>query len=437
MGFIKSVLIFFYCTQLRYLVIGQTYDEISSLERQLKQFSPDLNPRLNQKDPVDVSIMAYITAILDYNEVSGTLQPVVSYVLTWRDEVRRWNSSEYGNVTSINLPITNTWIPKISIINMVRHKSIFMYHNEMEIRRSLVNYQANGFAEFHVSGAQDITCSSEVKYFPFDSHACSIQLFPEYANGNVILKPETKTFDLRFAVSNTEWSITANSVDGEVVPNVFSIVRFNITLSRNPSFLFLNLVLPIVLLSFANLLVFCIPVASGERGSLAFTILLTFIVFITMVTDILPACKPISYFNIFLEVQLFCSVLIAFCTVWSISLHHRFAENYTQDIFPQFLLQMSCAYRNSCSKQQQKGKKNQVVPPRGLTKEHCNETCVDKNRQLQNEQELHEDIRSDNIYTKDNHQYCLKCIDSICFSLFLIILCIQLSVYGIIFLYKP
>ncbi|VDI42235.1 Hypothetical predicted protein [Mytilus galloprovincialis] len=365
MDFIKIVVIFFYWTQLKYLIIGQTFDEISHLESKLKNYSPDLNPKLNQKDPVDVSIMAYITAILDYNEVSGILQPVVSYVLTWKDEIRRWNSSEYGNVTSINLPITNTWIPKISIMNMVRQKSVFMYHNEIEIRRSLVNYQANGSAEFHVSGAQDITCSSDMKYFPFDSHACSIQLYPEYANGNVVMKPEINTFDLRYAESNTEWSITANSVDGEVDPNVFSMVRFNITLSRNPSFLFLNLVLPIVLLSFANLLVFCIPVASGERGSLAFTILLTFIVFITMVTEILPACKPISYFNIFLEVQLFCSVLIAFCTVWSISLHYKFAENDTQSIFLHFLLKLSCAYNNSCSKQQRKDKKNLVVPPRG------------------------------------------------------------------------
>ncbi|CAG2226096.1 unnamed protein product [Mytilus edulis] len=436
MDFIKIVVIFFYWIQLRYLIIGQTYDNISNLESQLKKYSPDLNPRLNQRDPVDVSIMAYITAILDYNEVSGILQPVVSYVLTWKDEIRRWNSSEYGNVTSINLPITKTWIPKISIINMVRQKSIFMYHNEIEIRRSLVNYQANGLAEFHVSGAQDITCSSDMKYFPFDSHACSIQLFPEYANGNVILKPNMNTFDLRYAESNTEWSITANSVDGEVDPMI-SMVRFNITLSRNPSFLFLNLVLPIVLLSFANLLVFCIPVASGERGSLAFTILLTFIVFITMVTDILPACKPISYFNIFLEVQLFCSVLIAFCTVWSISLHHKFAENDTQDIFLQFLLKLSCAYKNSCSKQQRKDKKNLVVPPRGLTGKHFNETCVDKTPQLQMEQELHEDIKSVNKYTKDNHQYCLKCIDSICFGIFLTILCIQLSVYGIKVFCRP
>ncbi|CAC5426646.1 unnamed protein product [Mytilus coruscus] len=437
MDFIKSVLIFTYFTQLRFLIYGQTFDEISNLERQLKKFSPDLNPRLNQKDPVDVSIMAFITAILDYNEVSGTLQPVMSYVLTWMDEIRRWNSSEYGNVTSISLPITTTWIPKISVFNMVRHKSIFMYHNEMEMRRSHVNYQSNGFAEFHVSGAQDITCSTDVKYFPFDSHACSIQLFPDYAHGSVILKSEMKTFDLKYAVSNTEWSITENSVDGEVYANVSSIVRFNLTLSRNPSFPFLNLVLPIVLLSFANLLVFCIPVASGERGSLAFTILLTFIVFITMVTDILPACKPISYFNIFLVIQLFCSVLIAFCTVRTISLHHKFAENDTQDTFPQLLLTLSWAYRNSCSKNQQKGNTSQLFSPRVITEEHCNETCVNKNSQSQNELELIKNAKKDNRYTKDIHQYCIQCIDSICFSLFLIILCIQLGVYGIMFSYKP
>jgi hypothetical protein len=47
-------------------------------------------------------------------------------------------------------------------------------------------------------------------------------------------------------------------------------LNYKLTLKRHSTFIFLNLVVPIILLSFVNLLVFCIPVASGERGSLAF-----------------------------------------------------------------------------------------------------------------------------------------------------------------------
>ncbi|CAC5426644.1 unnamed protein product [Mytilus coruscus] len=435
MDIIKIALILFYFASLRSLIYCKTFNDTSHLKRQLKGIAPDVNPRLNQNEFVNVSIMAFIAAILDYNEVSGTLQAVISYVLTWTDEMRRWNSSEYGNVRSINLPITSTWIPEISVNNMVRHKTIFMYHNDMEIRKSHVNYQSNGFATFQIGGAQELSCSSDVKYFPFDSHACSIQLITTHVINNVIITPAMKTIDLTYGVPNPKWSITENFVESNVYVYT-SKVSFNITLSRNPSFLFLNLIVPIVLLSFSNLLVFCIPAASGERGSLAFTILLTFVVFITLVTDILPACKPISYFNIFLEVQLFCSVLITFCAVWSISLHHKFAENDTQEIFPKLLLQMSCAYRNLCSKNQRKVDNKRIVTPRRFTEEHCNKTCLDKNDHLQKEQELHEDIKNDNKSTKDIHQYCLKFIDSICFTLFLIILCIQLIVHGIIFSYQ-
>ncbi|CAC5426647.1 CHRNA7 [Mytilus coruscus] len=436
MDFIKIVFILFYFAQFKSLLYCQTFDNISYLKRQLQQVEPDLHPRLNQNEPINVSIFAYISSILDYNEVSGTLQVVTSYMMVWTDEIRRWNTSEYGNVTSVNLPISSTWIPKISIVNTVRHKSIFMYHNEMEIGKSYVSYNSSGYAVFQVSGVQELSCSSNVKYFPIDSHACSIQLSTTQVFDSTILKPVMKTIDLTYGVPNPKWSITENFVESNV-DDYTSKVNFHITLSRNPSFLFLNLVVPIFLLSFANLLVFCIPVSSGERGSLAFTILLTFVVFITLVTDILPACKPISYFNIFLEVQLFCSVLITFCAVWSISLHHKFTENDTQEILPQLLLQMSCAYRNSCSKYHPKGKKNQVVPPRGIIEEHCNETCVDKNAHLQKEPDLHEDIKSGNNYTKDIHQYCLQFIDLICFRLFLFILCIQLIVYCIIFSFKP
>ncbi|VDI47726.1 Hypothetical predicted protein [Mytilus galloprovincialis] len=420
------------------MIYCQKFDNISDLKRQLQKVEPDLHPRLNQNEIVNVSIFAFLSSILDYDEVSGTLQVVTSYMLTWMDELRQWNSSEYGHVTSVNLPITSTWIPKINVANMVRHNSIFMYHNEMEIRKSYVNYKSDGIAVYQVSGVQELSCSSNVKYFPLDSHACSIQLTTTQVFDYTILKPVMKTIDLTYGVSNPKWSITENFVESDVTEYT-SKISFNITLSRNPSFLFLNLVVPIVLLSFANLLVFCIPAASGERGSLAFTILLTFVVFITLVTDILPACKPISYFNIFLEIQLFCSVLITFCAVWSITLHHKFVENDSQEIFPRLLLQMSCAYRNSCSKHHRKDKKNQVVPPKGIlhVAEKCNKTCVDKHVHLQKDLDQHAEIKSGNKSTKDTHQYCLQFIDLICFRLFLFILCIQLIVYCIIFSYKP
>ncbi|CAG2226097.1 unnamed protein product [Mytilus edulis] len=216
MDIIKIAVILFYCASLISLIYCKTFNDTSYLARQLKNIPPDVLPRLNQNEFVNVSITAFIASILDYNEVSGTLQAVVTYYLTWTDEMRRWNSSAYGNVSSINLPITSTWIPEISVNNMVRQKTILMYHNDMEIRKAYVSYKSDGSAVFLLGGAQKLSCSSDVKYFPFDSHACSIELTTTHAFDNVIITSAIKTIDLTYGVPNPKWSITENVVQSNV-----------------------------------------------------------------------------------------------------------------------------------------------------------------------------------------------------------------------------
>jgi hypothetical protein len=53
-------------------------------------------------------ISHWLNSIQDYDEVSGTLRLVVSYVMNWSDEIRIWDPVEHGNLTSIKIPILNT-----------------------------------------------------------------------------------------------------------------------------------------------------------------------------------------------------------------------------------------------------------------------------------------------------------------------------------------
>jgi hypothetical protein len=91
-------------------------------------------------------------------------------------------------------------------------------------------------------------------------------------DGHVTFQTLSDGVDLRFAETNSEWSIIATSADKFNTQPEIEQLNYTLTLKRHSKFIFLNLVVPIILLSFVNLLVFCILVASGERGSLAFTI---------------------------------------------------------------------------------------------------------------------------------------------------------------------
>ena len=304
----------------------EMFENVRKLSSVLKNIPGDIKPRQNQTEKVEIGIYMALNSMQDYDEVSGILKMSASFILYWIDEIRNWNTTEYNGLDSIQLPIQNTWIPKIIIRNMVVEKTFYYYDNDIDIKTTYVQYHNTGSARLIATSVITMSCSAEILLFPFDSQECEVQLMAEDFDGHVKFQTLSDGVDLRFAATNSEWSIIATSA--EIFTNRPGLEQLNykLTLKRHSKFIFLNLVVPIILLSFVNLLVFCIPVTSGERASLAFTILLTFVVFMTMVATMLPANDVISIFNIFLLTQLSCSVLILFCAIWSISIFYRHAD---------------------------------------------------------------------------------------------------------------
>ncbi|CAC5374644.1 CHRNA7 [Mytilus coruscus] len=398
-----------------------TFDDVTNLEQRFKQISPNIRPRLNQTHSVEIGVYMMLESIKDYDEVSGTLTVVATYILYWYDELRNWNTSDYGNLTIIRTPILETWIPKILIRNMVSKRSVFLFDNDVDTRTTFVRYNSSGQATFMVESLHECSCSAEAMYFPFDSHACAIELLTVEYNNEIRFRPLSKEIYMAYTRSNAEWSIKSDLVESEL-SEYYSLVKFNIILSRKPKFLFLNLVVPVVFLSFVNLLVFCLPVASGERASMAFTVLLTFVVFISMVTNILPASNAISLFNVFLQIQLFCSILITFCAVWSISHYHKFDEKDTSGAMARILIKASRQYRKRC-----KIKQNQT----GASKEK--RTTEDENQNTQ-QVDAYVNENSFDELTSNELRYSLYFFDEVCFKIFTFVLVLQLITYSIIVL---
>ena len=66
-------------------------------------------------------------------------------------------------------------------------------------------------------------------------------------------------------------------------------LHFWLYMKRRDEFYNTNVMLPIVLSSFLVTLVFVVPVECGEKLSYTLTILLTIAVFLTVISDMLPA----------------------------------------------------------------------------------------------------------------------------------------------------
>ncbi|XP_052067286.1 inactive pancreatic lipase-related protein 1-like [Mytilus californianus] len=104
------------------------------------------------------------------------------------------------------------------------------------------------------------------------------------------------------------------------VGSMFSVL---FTINRNPLFYLVNIMFPIILLTFLNSFVFLLPATSGERISFSITVLLAIAVFMTMISSHLPkTSRTMSRLCYFLVSNLIFSCIICLLTIIQLRLFH-------------------------------------------------------------------------------------------------------------------
>jgi len=324
------------------------FEDMEHLHFDLNKMSRYIKPRINQTDSVNIDIYMLFGAIQDFDEISGTLTFTSSFIFFWNDEIRRWDPEDYGDIYITKLPILKTWMPMVFLRNGVHGYSFYTYNNDMEIATSKTTYYSNGDALFVTFGFYGVTCESDVTYYPFDEHKCTIMILSPGFQGELTLSSEFGIY-LDSAMPNGEWAIKPNSAVATKRIITFQIlgattkqdqVEFTIVISREYLFPFLNIMLPVVLLSLAHLLVFLLPVDSSERTSFSYTLLLTLVVFMTMISERLPPTNNISFFNMYLLSQLFSSILTTSLAVISIRVFYKQSNVSQQGAMYRMIIQL-------------------------------------------------------------------------------------------------
>ena len=105
------------------------------------------------------------------------------------------------------------------------------------------------------------------------------------------------------------------------VKGVDAMVIFKMKLKRKSTFYVFNILIPMVLLSFLNVLTFVLPVSSGERASYAVTVFLSLAVFLTIVASEIPKNS-----NTISIVSVYMTAMLALSTVMTSLLESRLAS---------------------------------------------------------------------------------------------------------------
>ena len=229
-----------------------------------------------------VDVKFSILAVLNMDDVQQTMTSSTYMSVSWVDPSLSWNTSEHEGVEALIMPVEAVWTPLIYIVNSIDKKSIFSYTD-------VVTVQSNGT----VSGLFDrivVTyCDMDLQRYPYDTQLCPLVfnelIFPYILNMSLDF---VEGLSLSSLLSySSSWDLTDQRIDAV---DMFgsSILSLSCEVKRKTMFYTVCLVVPMVMTSIMNTLVFLVPLQSGEKISFLVSIFVSTSVFTSFFTNVMP-----------------------------------------------------------------------------------------------------------------------------------------------------
>ncbi|XP_014778580.1 acetylcholine receptor subunit beta-type unc-29 [Octopus bimaculoides] len=256
------------------MLIGSTV----SLKSTKKSFVNDLfknyvkseRPVTRDEDEVYVNISLEIKNIIEFDITKGIMTSNLLLGLSWYDVNLMWNS-ENTNISYVKVELQKVWYPNVQICNSVTGKFTFDGNWGVTIK-------SDGSVHLHIDQIFHTYCKVNVNKYPFDEHECDISVcFEHQMNLEVMLhdfmyrvtyKPISNQWDYRYEYREVEKEeiITAGVI-------VYS--------KRKTSSVTVTKIIPPIMLTLLILSVYVLPASSGEKVSIAITVFLANIVFLS------------------------------------------------------------------------------------------------------------------------------------------------------------
>ncbi|OWF45663.1 Neuronal acetylcholine receptor subunit alpha-10 [Mizuhopecten yessoensis] len=293
-----------------------------------QNYSKDIRPVEDQSKAVTVNMNLDVVSINDFDEVAGTISVVIILYISWTDESLVWNSTSYGNTTVLTITQRKIWLPKMFLCNPA-DSFLPIASNHFKVK-----VIANGTVLWTPGALLKATCTPDVSNFPFDQQTCTLSVSPwGYSSKEVILNIPSSTVFFSYFYKNTEWDVIGSATMRW--SESFDIAYYYITIKRRHMNFIVSVVIPIIMLAFVNPFVFILPFDSGERASYSITVLLAFTVYMTVVSDRMPASsEPMSFISYYLLTMVGISVTIVTMNIFQM---RTYSKNDADEPIPEWV----------------------------------------------------------------------------------------------------
>lgn len=272
------------------LFVDASDDEERLVRDLFRDYNKLIRPVEFVNETVEVEMGLSFIQLINVNEKNQVMTSNVWQQFHWKDYQLKWEPALYGGIDVLRLPPDKVWRPDIVLFNNAdgnyeaRYKSnVLIYHDSR--------------VEWIPPAIFQSTCRIDVTYFPFDQQTCEMIFGSWTYTGNAV---SLKFYKNRNYVELSDYwkSGTWDIVEVPACLQSFngskwgtpteSLITYYITIRRKTLFYTVNLILPTVLISFLCILVFYLPAEAGEKITLGISILLSLVVFLLLVSKILP-----------------------------------------------------------------------------------------------------------------------------------------------------
>jgi hypothetical protein len=260
-----------------------------------------------------VYVEAFLIDVDDISTADQSFDANVFLSFRWHDP--RLKHDGEGEVSR---PVREVWNPRVQIVNQQK-----LWHTLPEI----VEISSNGDVVYRQRFWGSFSQPLELKDFPFDSQAFTIQLAAAgYTPDEVelVADPDAPGGRAeRFSVP--DWEVTnwkVESGDYRSTPNEEATAgfAFHFEADRDAGYFLVKVIIPLILIVAMSWVVFWIdPLESGTQISVAITTMLTLIAYRFAVGAFLPRISYLTRLDVFILASTFlvyCSLIQVVVTSW-------------------------------------------------------------------------------------------------------------------------
>ncbi|KAL4237560.1 Neuronal acetylcholine receptor subunit alpha-7 [Mactra antiquata] len=302
-------------------VIGNTVDDVERILNDVfdsSRYNKLIRGQHDLSKPMNITVGMTMKSIVEVHEIKEYVQLLSVIHITWQDDRLTWNSSDYNNTDEVFITGDLVWHPEVYVEQASQEQ-----HMIGDITRHPIMFMNTGHAIWTTVVPLTIACSFDLTAFPWDIQTCNIRFMVwGYLKRHIHVQTSMSAINMEHYVENSVWEFLSSHVCRDD-KGIKSGIAFRFVIRRRADFFIINVFLPIVCLSLLCLLVFAIPIESGERISFSLTTLLTVVLFMSLMGSIIPpSAETIPTMCYFLFAELMKSLLVCACNIWSLKCYN-------------------------------------------------------------------------------------------------------------------